>query len=202
MKNKKKLIIVEGVDGSGKSTIALELTKIVQKKGFTSLYLKEPLDEYKKMLSTTYDSVEQLMLMWLSRRKLFKFIKENLKKTDYIFLDRSFISTIIYQQKAVKELFKNIKEFLQKDKAVRYNIDPDLIVFLKIKKISTIKERFRKDNRILDVFEDERNLTNNIIKYQKIVPILKSVYGKKVLVINAEKDKKQVLDEILNYLAS
>ena len=196
MKNKGELIIIEGVDGSGKTTLAKELSEI-----FGGLYMKEPLERYKKMLSTTYDPVEQLMLMWASRRKVFELIKENLKKSDYIFLDRSFVSTMIYQERAIKKLFGNFKEFLEKDKIIRYNIEPTLIIILEIKNISVIKERFKKENKAINVFEDERMLRKNIIKYQRIIKILRAIYGNKLLVINAEKDLKQVLDEILSCLS-
>ncbi len=195
MKNKGKLIIIEGVDGSGKTTLAKELSERLG-----GIYMKEPEVEYKKMLSTTYDPIQQLMLMWASRRKVFELLKQNLKKFKYIFLDRSFISSMIYQEKAIKILFANFKEFLKKDKIIRHNIEPDLIVILQIKNISIIKERFKKENKSVDVFEDEKNLKKNIIKYQKIIKILKAKYGNKVVVINAEQNKKQVLEILLKNL--
>lgn len=196
-----KLIIMDGIDGSGGSTQCSILYKALKKK-YKKVYLtKEPQDrKIVELIKKIKDPILDFFLFLIDRRLQFTKLKKLLDKGYIIISDRSYPSTYAYQiyygglRKILKE---NIIKKL--DKISRYGIEPDLVIILDILPEVAIKRLKNK------------KIKSEIKKFEKI-KILKKVregyiyYGKKFdwEIIDANKDililKKEILKKVENIL--
>ena len=106
MMNKKGLFIVlEGGEGSGKTTISKKLQQVLEESGYNTLLTREPGgDPVSEMIrnviihSDDIDPFTQLVLIAASRKRNIDLrIKPALEKNDIVICDRFGLSTIIYQ---------------------------------------------------------------------------------------------------------
>ena len=104
--NKKGLFIVlEGGEGSGKTTISKKLQQVLEESGYNTLLTREPGgDPVSEMIrnviihSDDIDPFTQLVLIAASRKRNIDLrIKPALEKNDIVICDRFGLSTIIYQ---------------------------------------------------------------------------------------------------------
>ena len=158
LKDKKALFItLEGVEGSGKSSLLNFLKKILKKKGFSLKLFRDPgstqvgekirqilLDKKSKISPHT-----ELLLYLAARTQLIEEkLKKALKKYDIVICDRFYDSTVVYQGYG---LGLKIAQSL----ALKFcwGIKPDLTIVLDtdIKKgLSRIKNKDRIEKRPLD----------------------------------------------------
>jgi len=136
--NKKKkgiFIVIEGIDGSGKTTLSYLLKDYLTKKGFDVVQLKEPTDSYwgKKIKEIQLNGrgkirPEEELNLFMEDRKfdIEKNIIPNLKKGKIVILDRYFYSTIAYQG-ALGLNYKWIKKINEESFPL-----PDIVIYLKI----------------------------------------------------------------------
>ena len=106
MMNKKGLFIVlEGGEGSGKTTISKKLQQVLEESGYNTLLTREPGgDPVSEMIrnviihSDDIDPFTQLVLIAASRKRNIDLrIKPALEKNNIVICDRFGLSTIIYQ---------------------------------------------------------------------------------------------------------
>lgn len=133
---KAKFITVEGLEGSGKSSVIAFLQRLLKAKGFSVVVLREPgstrigekirdilLDKRNKELSPH----TELLLYLAARTQLIEEkLKKAFKKYDYVICDRFFDSTLVYQGYALG-LGKIV------DEAVRVfslGVTPDLTILI------------------------------------------------------------------------
>ena len=162
------LIVIEGIDGSGKTTQAEILLEKLRGKGFDTVYFREPSDgkwgrEIKRK-ATLPDSIspdEELDLFLKDRREnVEKNLKPGLEEKKIVVLDRYYFSTMAYQG----ALGLDQKKIRSENEA--FAPIPDLVILLTIpvsKGLSRIKEK-RGDftafegreylNRVKLIFED------------------------------------------------
>lgn len=104
--NKKGLFIVlEGGEGSGKTTISKKLQQVLEESGYNTLLTREPGgDPVSEMIrnviihSDDIDPFTQLLLIAASRKRNIDLrIKPALEKNNIVICDRFGLSTIIYQ---------------------------------------------------------------------------------------------------------
>jgi dTMP kinase len=184
------LIVLEGIDGSGKSTQAGLLIERLKAKGFKIVYFREPSKgkwgRKLKMKALHPDSLspEEELGLFLKDRKenVEKNLKPALFKKKIIVLDRYYYSTIAYQGARgidVKRIRKMNEDFV---------IKPDLVFILDIepqKGLERIKDRAKKDK----LFEQKDYLV-------KVRKIFKSIKGKNIIHIDARKPKEKIADKI------
>ncbi len=98
------LISIEGTEGCGKSTLANELRKYFEKKGFSTSFYREPGgtevgEKIRKIvLNCPLAPLSEVFLYLAARRELTKEkIIPSIKKGEIIILDRFIDSTIAYQ---------------------------------------------------------------------------------------------------------
>jgi len=144
-------ITVEGIEGSGKSSVISYLGRFLRKKGFKVKVFREPgsttigekirdilLDKRNKKLSP----YTELLLYLAARTQLIEEkLKKALSKYDFIICDRFFDSTIVYQGYALKMgkiVGKSVNMF-------RLGIVPDLTIVLDTKVKSSLKRIKVKD---------------------------------------------------------
>lgn len=201
-------IVVEGIDGSGKTSIIKTVHKVLLKFGVISVdlvhepggtYLAEKLagllKEEIKEEKITFES--ELFIFYAARSQLINnVIKPSIKKGRWVLSDRNHLSSQAYQGGGRGLDFNLIKML---DKYTLGNLEPDLVFYLDVDPIvslSRINNRFnidRIEKESLDFFKRTRQ------RYLELV-----LENKKIVKINANKPlirvKKNVYNFLLNWL--
>ncbi len=196
-----KVIVFEGVDGSGKSYHLNAASNYLKKKKIRHIRLREPggsknSEQLRKLLLSNRSNFEKKtdLLLYLSARSenFHKIIKPNLKKK-VILIDRFIDSTKAYQHYGFG-INKNIIDSLNRFILGKFKVD---FTFLHLvqkknirKKIKSKKNRYDKFNKnfYLKVQNGFLKLSNNKKNYLKIYS-------------NETKDRnKQIIQKKLNSL--
>ncbi len=190
---KGKLIVIEGIDGSGKSTCAKNLTEKLNSINIKTIYTFEPTHSHygaklrEGMLSEDLDAEEELLLFVKDRKEHIEYmIKPALKEGYFIILDRYFYSSIAYQGAKGIDINRIIN--LHKD----FIIKPD-IVFIFHLPIDIALNRIISKRGIADRFENETYL-------KKVDKIFHSFNEPFIYHIDTDKDIKIINDELFNIL--
>ena len=175
MYNKKPLIIFEGIEGTGKTTLINYVSKHLKKKNISFVKLREPggninSEKIRKLIlnkNNKFNSFTDLMLYLAARNEnIENVIKKNYKKK-VILLDRFVDSTIAYQHYGMginKTIIDKINSFLLR------NIKPN-ITFLNIIDMKVLKQRLslRKNKNRYDKFKINfyKKVQNGFLKLAK-----------------------------------
>jgi dTMP kinase len=153
---KYKLIIFEGIDGSGKSTQAKYFAKKLN-----AFYFREP-KFFKKEILKEIHPLTELFLFLADRSEVYSRIKNiirvnprrNPRKSAFIILDRSFPSTLAYQLmgRNLKKLI-SIDDYLKIDFWARQKIEPDLVIVFDVP-VDIALKRLKKKTK----FEEKKFL--------------------------------------------
>jgi len=184
------LIVLEGIDGAGKSTQARILLQRLQALRFNAVTYREPSRgkwgrEIKK-LAQRPDSLspeEELALFVKDRAEnVRKNLKPALLRKKIVVLDRYYFSTMAYQGA------KGIDPARIKRMNEKFAVRPDLVFILDIeagKGLARIHKRKKKDL----LFEREEYLL-------KVRKIFQSFQGRKFIHIDASRPKTEISEEI------
>ena len=144
---KYKLIIFEGLDGSGKSTQAKYFAKKLN-----AFYFREP-KFFKKEILKEIHPLTELFLFLADRSEVYSRIK-NILKNKNVVLDRSFPSTLAYQLigRNLKKLIP-IDDYLKIDFLARQKIEPDLVIVFDVP-VDIALKRLKKKTK----FEEKKFL--------------------------------------------
>lgn len=190
---KGKLIVIEGIDGSGKSTCAKNLTEKLNSINIKTIYTFEPTHSHygaklrEGMLSEDLDAEEELLLFVKDRKEHIEYmIKPALEEGYFIILDRYFYSSIAYQGAKGIDINRIIN--MHKD----FIIKPD-IVFIFHLPIDIALNRIISKRGIADRFENETYL-------KKVDKIFHSFSEPFIYHIDTDKDIKIINDELFNIL--
>ena len=190
---KGKLIVIEGIDGSGKSTCAKNLTEKLNSMNIKSIYTFEPTYSHygaklrDGMLSEDLDAEAELLLFVKDRKEHIEYmIKPALEEGYFIILDRYFYSSIAYQ--GAKGI--DINRIINMHKG--FIIKPD-IVFIFHLPIDIALNRIISKRGIADRFENETYL-------KKVDKIFHSFNEPFIYHIDTDKDIKIINDELFNIL--
>lgn len=190
---KGKLIVIEGIDGSGKSTCAKNLAEKLNSINIKTIYTFEPTHSHygaklrEGMLSEDLDAEEELLLFVKDRKEHIEYmIKPALEEGYFIILDRYFYSSIAYQ--GAKGI--DINRIINMHKG--FIIKPD-IVFIFHLPIDIALNRIISKRGIADRFENETYL-------KKVDKIFRSFNEPFIYHIDTDKDIKIINDELFNIL--
>lgn len=208
MADKEKIyIIFEGIDGTGKSTLAKKVYHYFKNLKFkiqntnnrrwqSVAFVREPggtplgekiraIIAKEKLLPQT-----QLFLFLAARAELYKTIPK-LKK-EIIIMDRSYLSTFAYQSVLLNLSIKKLQ-----DLHTIFNIPISrAIVFVLLAKPSMIRERLSR-NHILHTTLDNKTLNHINEKYK----MLKNIFRKfKFIYLDAEESKERLVEIVINEL--
>jgi len=180
------LIVIEGIDGAGKSTQAEILMSRLRERGFDVVYFREPSGsrwgrEIKRKARDP-DSItpaEELELFQKDRKEnVEKNLKPSLGRNKIVVLDRYYFSTIAYQGA------KGIDEERIKRMNEEFAVEPDLVFILDIdprEGLDRIKNRRKKDR----LFERADYLA-------RVRQIFRGFKGKKFIHIDARMPKEEI----------
>lgn len=199
MKEFSKFIVFEGSHGSGKTTQAYLLNKLLAKQGFNSLYSKEPfLDDLKPIIekySHIQDNISAYLLLYLhaaDRYTQVNFIQEKSKNGFIIISDRYLFSSLVYQriQGVSVALIKKLDYFC---------IIPQITFILNIP-LTERKIRIEKNSRYRDsIFFTDNSLALENQFYDEIYEEYKFKW-KNVYLINSIGDKNKIFNKIKNII--
>ncbi len=185
------LIVLDGIDGAGKTTQAKKLLEKLQKEGFDAVYLREPSDskwgrEIKRKAAhpDSLSPERELDLFQKDRRENVKMnIKPSLEKKKIIVLDRYYFSTVAYQGA------RGIDPMSIQKMNESFAVKPDLVFILDIDPRDGLKriEKNRKKKDLL--FEQEDYLS-------RVREIFRGFKGQNVFHINALHPEDNIYNEI------
>ena len=204
MSKTKPLIVFEGIEGSGKTTLINHVSKYLKKKKISFIKIREPggnknSEKIRKLIlnkKNKFNPLTDLLLYLASRSEnIENVIKKNYKKK-IILLDRFIDSTIAYQHYGMginKSVIVNINKILLKK--IRPNI-----TFLNIVNMQNLKKRLylRKNKNRYDNFK--------IDFYKKVqAGFVKLSKNKNNYVVidsnnNLVENKKKVLNMIIKFI--
>lgn len=190
MLKKGVLIVIEGIDGAGKSTQAKSLLRKLRALGLEAVYFREPSRgkwgrELKRKAKETGSLTpgQELELFQKDRQEnVEKNLKPALKKKKVVILDRYYFSTIAYQGA------KGIDQARIRRMNEKFAPKPDLVFILDIKAgegLARIADRKKKDV----LFERESYLV-------KVGRIFRSFKGRRIIHINARQGEKDITRQI------
>lgn len=188
---KGKFITFEGIDGSGKTTIAELLYKKIEKDAvLTSEPTKTWLgDIVNKALENKMDAITVALLFMADRNEHVKKIKKWIDGGKIVICDRYIDSTFAYQ--AVHLKMKNAEKWIYKVHEP-FLLKPDITFLLKISPEKAI-ERINKRKLIL--YEKTDFLEKVQKKYMEIAE-----KEDRFVIIDAEKSKEEIVNECFNIL--
>ncbi|MEM0043278.1 MAG: dTMP kinase [Sulfolobales archaeon] len=183
-----RLIVIEGIDGSGKTTLARNLVRRLMERGFKSYYTYEP---YESPFSEVFRKIKTLiktdptidaLAMTLDRAYHVKMVIEPLLEEGYIVVsDRYYYSTIAYQGAMGADItwIKNMNKVFRK---------PDLGIYIDVS-VDTALERIKmKESRW-----PEYEVRELLEKVRKIY--LEMVREGELEIVCGEKKAEEVIEE-------
>jgi len=199
-------VVIEGIDGSGKTTIAIKLFEMLNKVYKDKIKLTfEPHDPscagyyIRQVLMKKIHNVplKTLALAFAvnradqCQREIIPFLTKGKSKQKLVICDRYYLSSLVYQS----------DDQITFDQIMDLNssaIKPDLIIFLNASN-KVCYERLKKRQEDKELFEI--NLSKVKKKYQHAIEYLKSK-GNNIVEINSDSSMKNVLLETLKVISS
>lgn len=199
-----KFIVVEGLDGSGKTTIVSKIVKYFNDHNITNIItVHEPggtliADTLCSLIKGKFENepisnIAELLMLYAARSQLLEnVIKPALIKGDWVIADRYDLSSFAYQGagRGMNKLLLNVLS-----QQVTNNLFPKLLLYLDIDpKISFSRIQKRKK---LDRIEQETLHFFNRVRtyYQKI-----AAFQKNIVTINSSQSLKKVSESVYKCL--
>lgn len=199
-----KFITFEGPEGCGKSTQSKLLYKYLKRKGYKTVYVREPGgtkigEKIREILLNPRNHIspicETLLYMAVRAQVVDEIIKPALVKGKIIICDRFLDSTIAYQGYGLGVDIKTIKYI---GDFVRRGIEPDLTIFLDlpVRKGLRICKR-RKDRIEKRSFGYHLRVRRGYLKLARLLP-------KRIKIIKVDENKsvtqKKIRELVLNLI--
>lgn len=200
-----KLITLEGIDGSGKSTVAERLQKNPEIKAFKPVFTREPTrgtltgNAVEKAIQSDTDQLAELFLFTADHAEhLAKLVKPALESGKLVISDRYSDSRYAYQGVTLKTRLENPLEWV-KDLHRGWTIVPDLTFLFDIRPEVSIERCGKRGEQ--SKFEKLEFLR----RVREIFLRLAAEYPERFIVIDAfrspEYIEKEVTEKILEFLS-
>lgn len=200
-------IVIEGIDGSGKSSVIKEIEKIFENQKINYIFFKEPpennalLKDLRIKILQKSENMHLNNLLFLSARALLikDYIIPSLIKNKTVICDRSFISNIAYQGKVenmgVKKIYNQNIELFNSFGVIGKSILNNMkIVYLDVS-VDVAKKRNKNANSF-----DKQPINYFLKVKQGYKQALKFFPKENVKVINADQALESVVKELKNIL--
>ncbi len=187
-------IVFEGIDGSGKSTIARRIAEHLNSLGHEIFLTEEPTTTWmgkdvRRAIEEEKNPLSQALLFFADRAEHVEAIKKNLKDGKIVISDRYVYSTFAYQGAQMEKL-------MPLDKALKWldgvyepmRLDPDIVILLKIEPRRGLN--FVNTRDFKEKFEREEFLE----RVQEIYMELADKYG--FVVVDSNRDLEEVYEDV------
>ena len=191
-----KFIVFEGMDGTGKSTIAKRTEKWLNETNQKVLYTKEPGgspigNKIRDIVlyNTSCNELTDILLFMVQRNEhIYRTIKPNLEKDTIVLCDRYIFSSLVYQG-LMDGKFDYVYDL---HKQLDLIFEPDLLLIFKADPNVTIKRLSNGDK-----FEMHDSEYFNKVQKHYLEDIPKIVSDKcSVQIIDANEDEDNVFDQV------
>ncbi|MGC9009890.1 MAG: dTMP kinase [Sulfolobales archaeon] len=186
-----RLIVVEGIDGSGKTTIAKKLVDYLLERGYKAYYTYEPSDSpfiefFKKIKDVIErDPLIDALVMTLDRAYHVKYEIEPYISRGYIVVsDRYYHSTVAYQGAMGLDInwIINLNKYFRK---------PDLAIYLDVS-IETALRRISGRRSVWPEYEQRDFLLRVKEIYQRLIE------NGELIRVDAERSFENVFHDVIN----
>ncbi len=175
MRRDSAFIVLEGIDGAGKTTVAKKIVSLLTKEGIQALYTYEPytkdLTKMLKKYGRSLGGVMETLLMAADRYyHINEVIKPALSLGKVVVSDRYYYSSMAYQGARGVEIpwIKAVNKFVLKpDIAIYIDVPPDL--GLKRKTNSSTRLEYLEDD--LGVIKDVRAIYKDLVRKGELIEI-------------------------------
>ena len=187
-------IVFEGIDGSGKSTIAKRIAEHLKSTGHKIFLTEEPTTNWmgkdvRRAIEEEKNPLSQALLFFADRAEHVESIKKNLREGKIVISDRYVYSTFAYQGAQMEKL-------MPLDKALEWlecvyepmRLDPDMIILLNIEPRRGLG--FVNTRDFKEKFEREEFLE----RVQDIYMQLAEKYG--FLVVDSNRNLEEVYEDV------
>ncbi len=162
-------VALEGIDGSGKTSLLRQLKPALEARGKTVWTTHEPTSRFTEMIEKypdSYDPVLMFLLFTYDRYLHQKEIGDNLERYNVVITDRYLFSSYAYQGAMLEEYFKSTDYALKWMSEVSsvITVRPDITFYLDIS-IETALQRIKKYRE-----KDKLELTfdiESVVKFYK-----------------------------------
>ena len=200
-----KLIVIEGVDGAGKTSQVERLFKKLKDEGVDVISTKEPTDLVigkfiREKILTGELSVSPIALQYLfnaDRVMHLEQINDWLKSGKTVIMDRYFWSSVAY---ALADLGGVMDYYLTAFSILSFYhqfLIPDVTIYLDLK-VEKAVERIRKSHKHLEIYDHEHKIREILKGYN----FLLEKFGEKFTVINGDQEIEKVTEEIWDKIKS
>ncbi len=193
---KGKLLVIEGIDGAGKTTISNVLFKVLKNKGINCILSTEPTSgpygkKLREVLKKGGVSPFQIKEYFLKDRlwHVKNIVIPALDQGKWVVLDRYYLSTIAYQ--GAQGL--NPKELFLENETIAPT--PDLVIFLDVSVDQALKRINIRDEE-LSIFEKKEFLKKVEGTYKRYLPWFN------YLIVDARDSVEKIINKILKFLDS
>jgi dTMP kinase len=188
-----KLIVFEGIDGAGKTTVSRKIVEILSSKGFKTYYTREPSDspfaQLLNDLKTKIDTGPIIDALAMSLDRAFHMMNEvepRLAEGYVVVMDRYYHSTIAYQG----AMGADIKWIRDINRVFRR---PDIAFYLDVS-IETAMRRIRDKKSRWPFYEFKDFLSKVRDIYLRLVEENELIY------VDAERDLNDVINQVIKIL--
>lgn len=198
-----KFIVVEGIEGAGKSTAITHVKTFLNARNINYILTREPggtdmAEDIRDIIKCTYDKETiygetEVLLLYAARLQLVNnVIKPALVDNKWVIADRHDLSTIAYQSGGRGLEHRFITKIKQ---AVLGDFSYDLCLYLDVEPELGLQRALQRGK--LDRIEQENiEFFNRVrLKYLELAKL-----DKKIIVINANKSEQEVKQSILEIL--
>ncbi|MCK6439323.1 MAG: dTMP kinase [Planctomycetes bacterium] len=193
---KGKYIVVEGIDGTGKSTLIAGLKRELEKRGASVVTLVEPTKGPwgQKIRKHLGDKARELSgEQWLDlfendrRENMEQYVRPALASGKCVIQDRSFYSTAAYQGAQGIDM----ETILKRNRS--FAVEPDMVLILDLDPAEAIERIRTKRTMQTDAFEQVDYL-------EKVRANFRAFMGKNIAHIDASEPQEKVLEAALEAL--
>ncbi len=192
-----KLIVFEGVSGTGKETQAKLLQQFLKKKRITSRIVFHPSPELKKILSSwrvgrnITPLIEVYLLLADRSSRVHQIIKPALAKGEWVISLRNYVSALVYQGKTEDERMWISKEF------ARFEPKHDCLFYFDIAPraaMARVMARHTKTGEAIGKFETRKLMIEKRRAYQKVLKNIPHV------TIDADHTIDEIHQKVVKYI--
>jgi dTMP kinase len=198
-KRKGIFVVIEGIDGAGKTTVINELKKMLRNEKV--FFTKEPSQGFiGKMIRSAlrghnFTQEAWCLLFFADRIEHCKAIKKKLEEGYIVISERYFFSTLAYQSTTInmRKLLGFLTSYLLETEKI---LMPDLVFLLDVD-VNTAIKRLKESREHFDIFEEAENLKRVREEYLKL-----SMIFKMNILDSTYKDPKALAEEITKEIES
>jgi len=197
-----KFIVIEGTDGSGKTTQVQKLVAYLIGKRKHVIATKEPTEaseyskEIRKILRSSKDASDQkeeLTKLFVEDRKLHlkEFVEPSLEKGITVVSDRYYLSTLAYQHTQGMDL-----NYLMK--LHEGMIRPDIMIVIDVD-IEEAEKRIKSTNRnVIEIFENPKEKKFKKALSENYIKIAKKLRddGENIFIVNGNRSVDEIFENI------